>query len=313
MSRLLVAGAVLVWCLASIGHAQTGSRPHAADSTDVLVLDHAFTAANEAVRVFLQEGQVYRAELSSPDMSLELRGVVRTEQLPRIYPFLKADTPSGTSIVEIYPENDAEYEIRSVGLGGSWVGTRLRLYRDVSASRRRYHVRNTPGWDIGIEVAGGWHSGFAQSSSLPSPGNEPAGGTDIEACFTARSGRRFAMCVMGLDYQSQRRSPTILWVYTEPRVGILGGVRPGQPSWDVGALLRFGVGLISGSPATPTVLGPGLYVARHLRTSSTGAGWTVQASYSHAYFRGFARSFDAVGETVTPKSHRVTFGAALYR
>jgi hypothetical protein len=121
------------------------------------------------------------------------------------------------------------------------------------------------------------------------------------------------MCVMGLDYQSQRESPTILWVYTEPRLGILGGVRPGQSSWDVGALLRFGVGLISGSPATPTILGPGLYVARHLHTSSSGAGWSIQASYSHAFFRGFARPVGTVGETATPKSHRVSFGAAWYR
>jgi hypothetical protein len=311
MSRIISVVGALVPCLLSVGQAQTS--PQVSDSTDVLVLDHVFTAHHEVVRVFLQDGQVYRAELNSPDLSLEIRGVMRNEQLPRIYPFLKADTPSGASIVEVYPERDAEYEIRSVGLGRSWVASHLRLYRDVSASRRRYHVRATRGWGIGVEMAGGWHSGFAQSSSSPSLGNEPAGGTDIEACLTARNGRRFAMCVTGLGYQSQHGAKTILWLYTEPRFAVVGGVRPGRSSWDVGALLRFGVGLISASPATPTVLGPGLYVARHLQTSPTGAGWSIQASYFRAYFLGFTRSSDAVGESVTPKSNRVTFGAAWYR
>jgi hypothetical protein len=121
------------------------------------------------------------------------------------------------------------------------------------------------------------------------------------------------MCVMGQDYQSQSGAKTILWVYTEPRFGVLGGVRPGQSSWDAGALLRFGVGLISASPASPIVLGPGLYVARHLGVSPAGAGWTIQASYSRAYFLGFTRSSTEVGETVTPQSHRLSLGVAWYR
>jgi hypothetical protein len=312
MSRLLFAGAVLVPCLFSVGHAQSGASQQVSDSADVLLLDHVFTAHHEVVRVFLQEGQVYRAELNSPDLSLEIRGVVRNEQLPRIYPFVKADTPSGASIVEVYPERDAEYEIRSVGVSGSWVASHLRLYRDVSASRRRHHVRTTPGWGIGVEVAGGWHSGFAQSSAPPVVGSEPAGGTDIQTCFTARSRGRFAMCVMGLDYQSQRGAKTILWVYTEPRLAVLGGVRPGRSSWDVGALLRFGVGLISASPATPIVLGPGVYVARHLATSSSGEGWSVQASYSRGYFKGFTKPYGSIGE-VTPQSNRLSLGIAWYR
>lgn len=314
MSRFLVAGAALVCCLATVGHAQTTADPSAADSGGgVLVLDHVFTANDERVRVFLKDGQVYRAELNSPDLALEIRGVARNEPLPRAYRFLKSDTPSGASIVEIYPEKDAEYEIRSVGLYGSGVGTHLRLYRDVSASRRRHYVRTTPGWAIGMEVAAGWHSGFAQSSSPSLVGTDWPGGTNIEACFTARKGRRFAMCVTGLDYESQRGAKTILWIYTEPRIAILGGVRPGPSSWDIGALLRFGVGLISAYPATPTILAPGLYVARQFRTSSTGAGWSIQASYSRAYFRGFARPFHEPGEPVNPKSHRVSLGAAWYR
>jgi hypothetical protein len=103
-----------------------------ADSTDVLILDHDVTGPNEFARVFLQDGQVYRAELSSPDVTLHIRGLVRTTQLPRIYPFLPSDTPGGTSIVEVYPQLDAEYEIRSVGSSGSAISTRMRLYPDAS-------------------------------------------------------------------------------------------------------------------------------------------------------------------------------------
>lgn len=187
MARAVITLACLLVCLHSISRAQSAVDTTSADSTDVLVLDHDFTSPNEFARVFLQDGQVYRAELSSPDMSLQIRGLVRTTQLPRIYPFLPSDTPSGTSIVEVYPQVDGDYEIRSVARSGSAVSTRMRIYRDVKASRRRYLVRNTPGWEIGLELAGAWHSGFLQSSAPPLLGSSAESGLDVEACFSARS------------------------------------------------------------------------------------------------------------------------------
>lgn len=303
--------ACISFCLFSTAAAQESATAAPEDSADVLIFDHEFTGPNEFVRAFLQDGQVYRAELSSPDVTLELRGLARNTQQPRIYPFLNTDTPSGSSIVEIYPQADAQYEIRSVGVNGGPIATRMRLYRDVRASRRRYALRNTPGWVIGMELASGWHSGFLQSSAVPSLGDKAESGTDLEACFTARSAPglgRLGMCVVGLDYQSQHGAKSILWIYTEPRLRLLGGP---ASNWELGTLLRFGAGIISASPDNPVILGPGGYISRYLGTGPRGAGWTLQASYFHAYFRGFSRPVGV--ESHTPSSDRLTLGVGWYR
>jgi hypothetical protein len=309
----------LAVCLTSSLRAQASEDRSPSDSANVLVLDHDFSAAGEFVRVFLQDGQVYRAELSSPDMTLQIRGlvegVVRPTQLPRIYPFLRSDTPSGTSIVEIYPEVDAEYEIRSIALGGSGVATRLRLYRDIHASGRRHKVRNTPGWEIGVELAGGWHSGYLQSSAPAPLGSDPAGGTDIESCFSARNAPgapRLGMCVVGLSYQSQRGAKNILWIYTEPRLRILGRSRPGRSNWELGGLFRFGVGVISAASVTPITLAPGVYLARHIRRNLQGAGWSFQLAYARPLYLGFSKPLGVAG-TAHPTSNRLSFGVGWYQ
>jgi hypothetical protein len=293
--------------------AQTAADSAAAESTDVLVLDYDYTSPSQFARVFLQSGQVYRAELSSSDLTLQIRSLIRNAQLPRIYPFLPTDTPSGLSIVEVYPQVDGEYEIRAVGSAGSAAVTRMRLYRDLKASRRRQLVRNQPGWEIGVALAGGWHTGFLQSSAPAALGGSPEAGMDVESCFTARpNGRsRLDLCVVGLGYQSQQINKDILWLYTEPRLRLLGRVRPGRSHWELGGLLRFGVGMISASSATPTILGPGVYAARHIRKRSSGAGWSLQASYIHASYRGFARPTGV--EARIPTSDRLTFGVGWYR
>lgn len=315
MIRAVSTLACLALCLPALLYSQESADTAPADSADVLVLDHDFTGPNERVRAFLQSGQVYRAELSSMDVTLQIEGVVRATQLPRIYPFLPSDTPSGTTIIEIHPQVDGEYDIRSVAISGAAIATRMRLYRDVRASRRRFAVRNAPGWEIGVELASGWHSGYLQSSASPSVGSTAESGIDVETCFTARSApgmRRLGMCVVGLGYQSQHGAKSILWFYTEPRVRLLGRARPGQSNWEVGALLRFGVGMISASADTPTILGPGLYVARHIRTGPGGAGWSFQTSYSHASFRGFSRPVGTT-DAQTPTSDRLTLGIGWYQ
>ena len=311
MIRYLAIACCLVASLAGTLGAQTDTV-RVGPSPGPRILDYDFTASGEFVQVFLQDQQVYRAELSSPDVTLEIRGIPRSVEVPRIYRFLPALGASGSSIVEIHPARDAEYEIRAVALMGSAVATRLRLYRDVNASSRRQLVRARPGWRVGVEFAGGWHSGFVQSSATPPLGTEVEGGSDIEGCLTARHGRRLTLCVTGLDHQSQHGARNILWIYTEPRVGIIGG-GSGQSGWDLGVLLRFGVGMISAYPTTPTVLSPGLFLARQLHRGPSGTGWTLQASYSRSFYKGFAKPFDAEGVTVTPKSHRVSLGIGWYR
>lgn len=308
--------ALLAVCLTPSLRAQSAADQPKPDSSDVLVLDHNFSALGEPVRVFLQSGQVYRAELSSPDVILQIRGlvqgVVRPTQVPRIYPFLQAETPSGTSIAEIHPEIDADYEIRAVVLGGSSFATRLRLYRDVRASARRHRVREKSGWDIGIELAAGWHSGYWQSSAPAPTEANPAGGTDIESCFSARPRGGSGVCVVGLSYQSQAGAKTILWLYTEPRLRILGRGRPVRSTWELGAMLRFGVGMISASPAAPTTLAPGVYLARNLGSVGLGTRWNLQASYRRHFFFGFGSPAGVPG-TVHPSSNQFSLGIGWYQ
>ncbi len=123
--------------------------------------------------------------------------------------------------------------------------------------------------------------------------------------------RRLNMCVFGLSHQSQHGARNILWIYTEPRFRLLGRAEPGLSNWEMGALLRFGVGMIDRSSERPIVLGPGLYVARHIRRSGAGSGWSLQASYSRASFRGFNQLGTTGG--VIPGSHKVTFGVGWYQ
>jgi hypothetical protein len=293
---------------------QSASMQSTRDSSQVLVLDHDFTGPGEIVRVFLQDGQIYRAEISSPNAVLEIRGVVRTIQVPHIYPFLPSQTPSGSTFLEIYPQKDAEYEIRSLGIGGTRLPTRLRLYRDIEASARRLYVRANRGWGIGVELAGGWHSAFVQSGAVAPAGTDPAGGLDLEGCFTARGSAfssRFSLCVLGVGHQSNQDSRSILWVYTEPRFRLLGSGGARGSGWEVGPLFRFGVGMISAAPDTPVLMAPGVYLARFIRTSSRTDGWSLQASYSHPFYKGFARPTGA--EPATPHGHRLSLGVGWYR
>jgi hypothetical protein len=293
--------------------AQAVQLRSATDSSDALVLDHDFTSGEEFIRLFLQAGQVYRAELSSPDATLEIRGSIRSTQLPRIYVFLPSSTPSGTSILEVYPQVDLEYEIRVVSFNGSRLPTRMRLYRDVAASARRLYTRTHRGWDIGVELAGGWHSGFAQSTTGVT-GTSPQGGSDVEACFTARNAPgkgRLGLCAVGIDYQSQRAARSITWVYTEPRLEVLGRGQPGGSRWQLGALLRLGLGIISASSSNPAIIAPGVYVARQIQSSST-TGWSIQASYSRPIYPGFGHASDLT-EGITPKGHRLSLGLGWYR
>jgi hypothetical protein len=320
MTRSALTIACLLVGLASTIHAQTDTVGQSADSVDALVVDHDFTGGFEFVRVFLQAGQVYRAELSSTDVGLEIRTPGRATQLPRSYTYLPSDTPSGSSIIEIYPEVETEYEIRPTGIANSRLGTRLRLYRDVSSSRRRQYVRHNPGWEVGVEVASGWHSAYPQSqTALPVGAADPQAGTDVDFCFSARTppGKQgFGWCVFGLGYQTQHAAPSILWIFTEPRVRILGHSQAHQSNWELGALLRFGVGMISASSHSPTVLGPGVYVARHIRGSSRGGGLTLQAAYTRAFHQGFGRRGLGpvlVADDIVPKSHQLSFGIGWYK
>jgi hypothetical protein len=315
MPRLVPAVVWLVVCLASpvVAQRDSSAAPTMPDTADALVLDHDFIAGTgEFVRVFLQANQVYRAELSSPDVTIGIRSPFHPVQLPRVYPVTNASTASGSSVVEIYPEADAEYELRPVDARRGGVATRLRLYRDVRESRRLVAMLDKPGWEVGLEVAAGWHSAFNQySSGLPGV-QEGDAGSDFEACFAARSApgfERVSMCALGIGWGSQHGARSTLWIYTEPRFRLLGKFKQGKSNWEMGALFRWAIGSVSRSSEVPVMLAPGLYIARHVRTDQKGSGWSLHASYAYATLRNTPRS--AEGNAAT--TNRLLLGAGWYR
>lgn len=325
MIRPMAAAVWLLVCAAFSLAAQTGEA--GSDSADVLVLDHDFHAGSrEFVRVLLMGKQVYRAELSTSDVTLEIRSPFERVELPRVFPIFDP-AGSGMSVVEVYTEADAVYELRPVGSLPGGVATRLRLYRDVEASRRRSAILGRPGWEIGLELSLGRHSGFPQTNIVEDVSDGGEAGSDLGICFAARRAPgipRLSMCAVGLEHQSQHGQPSILWIYSEPRVRLLGGSAPGRSNWELGALFRVGIGSVAGVSKDPWVLAPGGYLARHIRTAQDGRGWSLAVSYSHAYYKSFSReprtfTDPTTGEVVfaetgfTPDSDRLSLAVGWYQ
>jgi hypothetical protein len=306
---LVTAGLVAFFASSLFAQAQSAALagPIIDTTADVLVLDHDFAVAGEIVRIFLQADQVYRAELSAPDLTLQVRALGDRIRAPRVYPITGAESASGASVLELYPDVDAEYEIRAVAQNGLGVATRLQLIRDVTASHRRAAVLSKHGWRAGIEVATGWHSGFLQSAGdLTGTAHS---GSDVETCFSARVPQRSAFCVFGIGYQSQVGSRSILWFYTEPRLGL---IHRRTSSWDLGPLFRVGVGSMERISSSPWIFAPGVFVARQIRTNDLGSGWSIQASYSHALYGGFPAPLEGASRA-QPQSDHVTLGFGWYR
>jgi hypothetical protein len=305
---LIAAGLVLAVTTSPSAQAQSASLagPVLDSTVDVLVLDHDFAVAGEMVRIFLQSKQVYRAELSAPDLTLQIRAVGDRIRPPRIYSITGSESASQASVLELYPDVDAEYEIRAVGRSGTGIATRLQLIRDVTASHRRMAVLGKPGWGIGFELATGWHSGFVQSTGdLTATAHA---GTEVEACFSARAPHGAGLCVFGIGYQSQVGSRSILWFYTEPRLGL---VHKRTSAWDFGPLFRVGVGSVERTSYNPWIFAPGAFVARQIRLNEHGGGWTIQGSYSHALYGGFPAGLGA--DRGQPHSDHLTLGLGWYQ
>jgi hypothetical protein len=305
---LVAAGLVVLLArsLSAQAEAALSTGPVIDTTADVLVLDYDFAAAGEFVRIFLQSKQVYRAELSAPDLTLQIRAVGGRIRAPRVYPITGSESASRASVVELYPDVDAEYEVRAVAPSGTGVATRLRLIRDVTASHRRMAVLGKRGWDVGFELSTGWHSGFLQSGATATA--EPHAGTDVAVCFSARPPDGTGMCVFGIGYQSQVGARSILWFYTEPRLGLIRKGGPGHSSWEFGPLFRLGVGSIERVSSSPWIFAPGAFIARQIRSNVHGGGWSMLGSFSHALYGGFP---EAAGGG-HPESNHVTLGLGWY-
>jgi hypothetical protein len=125
----------------------------------------------------------------------------------------------------------------------------------------------------------------------------------------APEARFISMCAVGVGHGSQRGTPATLWVFTEPRLRLLGKYVRGKSNWEMGGLFRVAIGSVSGSSDTPVMLAPGLYVARHIRTNESGAGWSLHASYSFASLRNVPKFPD--GDR--PANRRLLLGVGWYQ
>lgn len=90
------------------------------------VLIHTFTqGSGEFVRVRLEEGVTYEAELSEP-VTLSITPVEAGTIEPFVKPVLSGTSVSGAALYEIRPGADGMYEVRVVGGVGTQTAT-LRL------------------------------------------------------------------------------------------------------------------------------------------------------------------------------------------
>ena len=124
--------------------------------------------------------------------------------------------------------------------------------------------------------------------------------------------QRLSLCVIGFGWESQPGANSILWIYTEPRLRLIGKTARGKSNWELGGLFRFGAGSISESAEVPVILAPGVYGARHIRTDMDGSGWSLIASYSHAWFGNLSRPVNGL-DAPAPTSHRLLLGVGWYQ
>ncbi len=291
MARSAFTALWLVVCLTTTLRAQTDTARTLRDSADVLLVAVDLVVGTlEPIQVFLQEGQAYRIELTRNDVSLEFRTPTQRIHPPFFSALEGASRPSGGSVFEVYPRADALYEIRITG-GQRGAPTTIKLYRDISASKRRQKIIASRGWEIGMEAGFGMHSAYPvtrSSFSTPAPVGEA--GADVDLCFSVRGHSatpgRFSGCAVGFGYQSRPGAESgVVWVFTEPRFRIVGG-KPGRSAFEAGVLTRIGIGIVGRVNVNPASVAPGLYVARQIRRDGSGGGWNLMASYARVWISG---------------------------
>jgi hypothetical protein len=307
MSRYALTITWLLACLVTPLQAQTESVATAVGGGDPLIFTlDVLVGSREPAQVFLQKGQVYRAELNRNDVDLEFRVPTQSIEAPFFSQLEGASRPSGGTAFEIYPRADAMYEVRVIG-GPLGASTTLRFYRDVAASEARGKLIASPGWEIGMEVAFGGHSAYPITTpSFAGPAVRGQGGADIDLCFSVRGTRNSAKpvsgCVFGVGYQSRPHAESnVLWIFAEPRFRIAGG-KTDRTGFELGILTRMGIGMVNTINVNPLSLAPGIYLSRQVRRADASGGWSLTASYAHAWITG----------TEGAQNDRFTLGVGWY-
>ncbi|HXE57368.1 MAG TPA: hypothetical protein VNK43_05165 [Gemmatimonadales bacterium] len=246
--------------------ARADSATAPADSTDPLIAVHDFTGGGEFLRVFLQAGMVYQAELKSPDFAFVIRPLRSGVEPPFMARVTSGPSASGGAVYEIYPREDAEYEIRPAAGYGI---TTLALCRDVEQSRRRQRSSTARAGKSGWRSRAGSTAATTCSGTAASTSYEARSGGVVEACFSARnapSASRVSGCAVGFGYEWRPSARDVVWAFIEPRLRVIGGESRGKSNTELGVLFGAGLGDEQrGSSSILWQLTPGDYVARHLR------------------------------------------------
>lgn len=210
------------------------------DSADVLVLTHSFVAGSrEFVRVFLQKGQVYRAEINLGQVGFTIRPRHPGGDTPTLAKVRGGLGASTESVWEIYPFKDDEYEVQVSDFPEGEAAT-LNIYRDIVASQRRQGIASKPGthWFLGIEGGIASHGSYRISVVETDPDRSNTG---FDGCVTLRpSGGAFWGCLIGVAKHSGKNAVDVLWLYVEPRFALVKGGGLRRP--ELGVLLRGGFG-----------------------------------------------------------------------
>jgi hypothetical protein len=269
--------------------ALTGIAQEPDSDRDVLVLNHTFqSGSREFVRVFLMGGEVYRAEIDLGQVSFSIRPRDPGGQPPTVVPIREADEGGAEAVFEIYPFRDAEYEVQVLDVPSGETG-KLRIYRDVRASRRRQLAAKGAGgsgWKLGLELSAGFHSSYRLSFFEEFLEVERSGG-DYEGCLSLRSEGRAWGCLIGGTQHSNGEGAAIVWFFIEPRFRLIGGL-PGDPL-ELGALIRLGFGsadegMVGASYDHPGLAAPGVYFRYWL--GSPGRGLSLSVAGRKAFVLG---------------------------
>jgi len=285
---------------ATIGIALSAQAQQVADSADVLIFSGSFTTGSrEFVRIFLQKGQVYRAEVNVGAVSFTLRPRHAGGDTPTIVE-IRGGLGAAESVYEIYPFKDDEYEIK-VGDFPEGETASLNIYRDIHASRRRQGIANRGSkWQMGLEFGAGHHGNYRVSPTEQSNKIDRAGG-DYEACVLISGSGPLWGCVLGVNVHSSNAASRITWFYVEPRFRLAGATSRVSP--EVGLLLRAAFGSSQDEALyNPKLLAPGAYLRISLG-SGLGKGLAVIVSGS----RGFLLGKGTENETFNRFSAAVSF------
>jgi hypothetical protein len=285
---------------ATFGIVVSAQAQQPADSADVLVFSGSFTTGSrEFVRVFLQNGQVYRAEVNVGAVSFRIRPRHPDRGEPPTVVQIRTDAASGESVYEIRPFQDDEYEVKVEDFPEGETAT-LNIYRDIRASRRRQGIVANRGGghtSVGIEFAAGSHTNY-QISPLESFNKVDRAGANVEGCLLLHPGVPGVWgCIIGVGLHNSSGTTKITWFFAEPRFRLAGGAERMRPEF--GVLTRAAIATAEGNP---TFVALGAY-ARLWLGSVPGKGLSVGVSGFHAFLFGTKADQDTFNQFTAALSY----------